>query len=115
MGMRCATLCPAVVSAPRAMAAEIDTESIAEDIAQVHRRLRRRLKGWLVRRRRLSGASRRARAVVLGQRRDGRCARGGRETPGERSRAGDACGREAQVLAARSGTSPTHGLPPMRA
>jgi hypothetical protein len=57
------------------MVAEIDTESIAEEIAQFHRRLRRRLEGWLVRRRRLSEASRRARAVVLGQRRDGRCAR----------------------------------------
>jgi len=45
-----ATLCPAVLSAPRAMAAEIDTESIAEEIAQFHRRL----EGWLARRR-LSG------------------------------------------------------------
>jgi hypothetical protein len=70
-----ATLCPAVLSAPRAMAAEIDTESIAEEIAQFHRRLRRRLEGWLARRRRLSEASRRARAVVLRQRRDGRFAR----------------------------------------
>ena len=65
-----ATLCPAVLSAPRAMAAEIDTESIAEEIAQFHRRL----EGWLARRR-LSEASRRTRAVVLGQRRDGRFAR----------------------------------------
>ena len=66
-----ATLCPAVLSAPRAMAAEIDTESIAEEIAQFHCRL----EGWLARRRRLSEVSRRARAVVLGQRRDGRFAR----------------------------------------
>ena len=33
LGMRYATLCPAVLSAPRAMVAEIDTESIAEEIA----------------------------------------------------------------------------------
>ena len=66
-----ATLCPAVLSTPRAMAAEIDTESIAEEIAQFHCRL----EGWLARRRRLSEVSRRARAVVLGQRRDGRFAR----------------------------------------
>ena len=41
--MRYATLCRAVLSARRAMAAEIDTESIAEEIAQLHCRLRRRL------------------------------------------------------------------------
>ncbi len=57
------------------MAAEIDTEAIAEEITRFHRRLRRRLEGWLARRRRLSEASRCARAVVLEQRRDGGFAR----------------------------------------
>ncbi len=37
--------------------------------------LRRRLEGWLARRLRPPEASRRARVVVLGQRRDGRVAR----------------------------------------
>ena len=57
------------------------SESIAEEIAQFHRRLRRRLEGWLARRRRPSAASRRARVVVLGQRREGRFAREDGERP----------------------------------